>query len=87
MQVHQIPVFVTDCRGHELQFPLTHLAKCSNFCFTAQVPQMSSYGVPSALGAARMMTLNAAAAAGNAVLLVSNLDEQVSGQCMARNHS
>lgn len=40
---------------------------------------MSSYGVPSALGAARMMTLNAAAAgAGNAVLLVSNLDEQVS---------
>ncbi|XP_052685896.1 polypyrimidine tract-binding protein 3-like isoform X3 [Crassostrea angulata] len=43
----------------------------------AQVPQMSSYGVPSALGAARMMTLNAAAAgAGNAVLLVSNLDEQ-----------
>ncbi|XP_048757877.2 polypyrimidine tract-binding protein 2 isoform X4 [Ostrea edulis] len=44
--------------------------------FGAQVPQMSSYGVPSALGAARMMTLNAAAAAGNAVLLVSNLDEQ-----------
>ncbi|XP_052685894.1 polypyrimidine tract-binding protein 3-like isoform X1 [Crassostrea angulata] len=44
---------------------------------SAQVPQMSSYGVPSALGAARMMTLNAAAAgAGNAVLLVSNLDEQ-----------
>lgn len=40
---------------------------------------MSSYGVPSALGAARMMTLNAAAAgAGNAVLLVSNLNEQVS---------
>lgn len=50
------------------------------FYFTAQVSQMSSYGVPSALGAARMMTLNAAAAgAGNAVLLVSNLDEQVSG--------
>ncbi|XP_062617995.1 polypyrimidine tract-binding protein 1-like isoform X6 [Saccostrea cucullata] len=41
----------------------------------AQVPQMSNYGVPSAMGAARLMTLNAAAA-GNAVLLVSNLDEQ-----------
>ncbi|XP_062617992.1 polypyrimidine tract-binding protein 2-like isoform X3 [Saccostrea cucullata] len=43
--------------------------------FGAQVPQMSNYGVPSAMGAARLMTLNAAAA-GNAVLLVSNLDEQ-----------
>ncbi|XP_022314435.1 polypyrimidine tract-binding protein 3-like isoform X2 [Crassostrea virginica] len=42
----------------------------------AQVSQMSSYGVPSPMGAARLMTLNAAAAAGNAVLLVSNLDEQ-----------
>ncbi|XP_061192667.1 polypyrimidine tract-binding protein 2-like isoform X2 [Saccostrea echinata] len=42
---------------------------------SAQVPQMSNYGVPSAMGAARLMTLNAAAA-GNAVLLVSNLDEQ-----------
>ena len=46
---------------------------------------MSSYGVPSALGAARMMTLNAAAAAGNAVLLVSNLDEQVSDLSTARS--
>nr|XP_022313489.1 polypyrimidine tract-binding protein 1-like isoform X8 [Crassostrea virginica] len=44
--------------------------------FGAQVSQMSSYGVPSPMGAARLMTLNAAAAAGNAVLLVSNLDEQ-----------
>nr|XP_022313486.1 polypyrimidine tract-binding protein 1-like isoform X6 [Crassostrea virginica] len=42
----------------------------------SQVSQMSSYGVPSPMGAARLMTLNAAAAAGNAVLLVSNLDEQ-----------
>lgn len=57
------------------------------FYFTAQVSQMSSYGVPSALGAARMMTLNAAAAgAGNAVLLVSNLDEQVSGLHIAIGH-
>lgn len=43
----------------------------------AQVPQMANFGMPNAVGAARMgMGMAMSPQGGNAVLLVSNLDEQ-----------